>query len=168
MFVLKLKHSKCHPLTQQVYFWKAILWKYLKACREELVLPCSFQPRLQWKRFRNNLNFLPSAFKDITYKYRGIPLLLKRKYVPTYWRESQGLPWRLSKESACQCGRPRFDPWSGKIPWRRKWQPTPVFLPMRSRRVGHDLVTEQQQQKDSHNLLIGKQAIKCIQFNPFL
>ena len=28
-----------------------------------------------------------------------------------------------------QCRRPRFDPWVGKIPWRRKWQPTPVFLP---------------------------------------
>ena len=28
-----------------------------------------------------------------------------------------------------QCGRPGFDPWVGKIPWRRKWQPTPVFLP---------------------------------------
>ena len=22
-----------------------------------------------------------------------------------------------------------FDPWVGKIPWRRAWQPTPVFLP---------------------------------------
>ena len=22
-----------------------------------------------------------------------------------------------------------FDPWVGKIPWRRKWQSTPVFLP---------------------------------------
>ena len=28
-----------------------------------------------------------------------------------------------------QCGRPGFDPWVRKIPWRRKWQPTPVFLP---------------------------------------
>ena len=28
-----------------------------------------------------------------------------------------------------QCGRPGFDPWVEKIPWRRKWQPTPVFLP---------------------------------------
>ena len=27
------------------------------------------------------------------------------------------------KESACQCRRCRFDPWVGKIPWRRKWQP---------------------------------------------
>ena len=28
-----------------------------------------------------------------------------------------------------RCQRHRFDPWVGKIPWRRKWQPTPVFLP---------------------------------------
>ena len=28
-----------------------------------------------------------------------------------------------------QCKRPRFDPWVGKIPWRRERQPTPVFLP---------------------------------------
>ena len=36
------------------------------------------------------------------------------------------------KASACiclQCGTPGFDPWLGKIPWRRKWQPTPIFLP---------------------------------------
>ena len=25
--------------------------------------------------------------------------------------------------------RHRFNPWVGKIPWRRKWQPAPVFLP---------------------------------------
>ena len=31
-----------------------------------------------------------------------------------------------------QCRRPGFDPWFGKIPWRRKWQPTPVFLPGKS------------------------------------
>ena len=38
----------------------------------------------------------------------------------------------VGKESACQCRRPRFDPWVGKIPWRRAWQPTPVFLPAES------------------------------------
>ena len=33
-------------------------------------------------------------------------------------------------KSVClQCGRPGFNPWVGKIPWRRKWQPIPVFLP---------------------------------------
>ena len=36
------------------------------------------------------------------------------------------------KEPAYQCRRRkkyRFDPWVRKIPWRRAWQPTPVFLP---------------------------------------
>ena len=32
------------------------------------------------------------------------------------------------KESTCNRRR-AFDPWVGKIPWRREWQPTPVFLP---------------------------------------
>ena len=31
-----------------------------------------------------------------------------------------------------QCRRPGFHPWVGKIPWRRKWQPTPVILPGKS------------------------------------
>ena len=37
--------------------------------------------------------------------------------------------WLSSKESTCQCRRHKFDPWVGNIPWRRKWQLTPVFLP---------------------------------------
>ena len=36
------------------------------------------------------------------------------------------------EESACQGRRGGFDPWVGKIPWRRKRQPTPVFLPGKS------------------------------------
>ena len=41
------------------------------------------------------------------------------------------------KESTCQCKRHKgcgFDPWVGKIPWRRAWQPAPVFLPEESHR----------------------------------
>ena len=36
------------------------------------------------------------------------------------------------KEPICQCRRherPGFNPWVEKIPWKRAWQPTPVFLP---------------------------------------
>ena len=41
-----------------------------------------------------------------------------------------GLPWWLRPSRIhLQCSRPGFDPWVGKIPWRREWQPTPVFLP---------------------------------------
>ena len=49
-----------------------------------------------------------------------------------------GFPrWRSGKEFSCQCRRCRrhwFDPWVGKIPCQRKWQPTPVFLPGKSSR----------------------------------
>ena len=55
-----------------------------------------------------------------------------------------------------QCWRPGFDPWDGKIPWRRAWQSTPVFLPgespwtkdpggiqsMGSQRVRHNWATK--------------------------
>ena len=61
----------------------------------------------------------------------------------------------LCKEPACQGRRPKrhgFNRWVGKISWRRTWQPTPLFLPGKSRgqrslagyslwgreRVGHD------------------------------
>ena len=40
------------------------------------------------------------------------------------------VPGGSDDKSVClQHGRPRFDPWVRKIPWRRKWQPAPVFLP---------------------------------------
>ena len=69
----------------------------------------------------------------------------------------------VGKESACyprdclQCRRPGFDPGVRKTPWRRKWLPTPVFLPgesqgqrscglqsMEMQRVRHNLVTKPQ------------------------
>ena len=43
---------------------------------------------------------------------------------------SGGLPWWLGWYRICpQCRRPKFDPWFGKIPWRREWLPTSVILP---------------------------------------
>ena len=43
------------------------------------------------------------------------------------YSQSLGFPGgSVGKESACNA---RFDPWIGKIPWSRKWQPTPVLLP---------------------------------------
>ena len=42
----------------------------------------------------------------------------------------QRFPWWLRWSRIClQCGRPGFNPWVGKIPWRRKWQAILVFWP---------------------------------------
>ena len=62
----------------------------------------------------------------------------------------------VGKESTCNAGDSGLDPWVGKIPWKRAWQPIPVFLPgespwteesggmqsMGSQRVGHDWATK--------------------------
>ena len=40
--------------------------------------------------------------------------------------------WLSGKEPACQCRRCGFDPWVEYFPWRKKWLPTPVFLPGKS------------------------------------
>ena len=45
-------------------------------------------------------------------------------------KKKWGLSWWLSgEESTCDAGDAEFDPWIRKILWRRKWQPTPVYLP---------------------------------------
>ena len=65
-----------------------------------------------------------------------------------------------------QCGKCGFNPWVRKILWRRKWQPTPTFLPKKShgqrslagyspwghKRVTYDLVTKQQYTKSTRKV----------------
>ena len=58
-------------------------------------------------------------------------------YVDTYmyiYTHIHGLPlWLNGRESSSQCRRRRrLSPWVRKIPWKRKWQPSPVFLPGKS------------------------------------
>ena len=62
------------------------------------------------------------------------PVLLKctLSLIGILWQNHGLSRWLRGEKSACQrrsCGRCRFDPQVRKIPWRRKWQPTPVFLP---------------------------------------
>ena len=55
------------------------------------------------------------------------------------------------KESTCQCRRHGFNPWVGKIPWSRKWQPIPVFLPENpmDRRVWWSTVQQGHKESDT-------------------
>ena len=79
----------------------------------------------------------------------------------------------MVKESACQCRRPGFHLWVGKIPWRRKSQRTPAFFPgkshglkepsrlqsMGSQRVRHDLATKQQKMSYFTKIFLTRFAI---------
>ena len=89
-------------------------------------------------------------------------LLIKEKRIS---QVKDGLPWWFRQSRIClQCRRPGFDPWVGKIPWRRAWQPTLVFLPGESpwteepgslqsmglQRVGHDWATKHKLRSLAH------------------
>jgi len=107
--------------------------------------------------WNNNLNLFNSYFIRLS---KNLIQLSHFHFIPDkYWYNLIiGLPqWLCSKESACNAGD--MDS-VRKIPWRRKWQPTPVLLPGKSDGqrnlvgcspwghrvgVGHNLVTEQQQ-----------------------
>ena len=71
------------------------------------------------------LRVSPFSYKDRVLLDYGPPIWLHLTFITSL----KELPWWLRWwRIHLQCGRPEFDPCIGKIPWRRAWQPTPVFL----------------------------------------
>ena len=76
--------------------------------------------------------FLPSLLAQILpppESFPGLDLLSHLWTQPVCPFFRMGL---VKKKPACQYRINGFDPWIWKIPWRRKWQPTPIFLPGKS------------------------------------
>ena len=48
------------------------------------------------------------------------------QFLAHWWRPGGSV---VKKKYACQCRKAGLNSWVGKIPWRRAWQPTAVFLP---------------------------------------
>ena len=81
---------------------------------------------------------------------------LSTQHIMLRWDRGKVLVGKNPPPSAGDIKRCRFDPWVGKIPWRRVWQPIPEFLPGKShgqdgqagycpwggKRAGHDLTTK--------------------------
>ena len=101
--------------------------------------------------------FNPFTFKLIINIYDSITAFLIVLDLFSVGRDFLGLPWWLRwLRIHLKLRRPTFDPWVGKIPWRRAWQPTPVFWPGESpwtekpgglqsmglQRAGQDWVTQ--------------------------
>ena len=68
--------------------------------------------------------FCNSDYKSHLYAYMTLCFLDLPQFFSLYLKKIKG--WVCYH---LQCGRLGFDPWVGKIPWKGKWQPTPVFLP---------------------------------------
>ena len=94
----------------------------------------SFISQLQFSQLRNYYNNITGLFSELNQLYLAeylaranwqILAVVISNSICIEWA-SQGA--QLVK-NLLQCRRLWFDPWFGKIPWRRAWQPTPVFLP---------------------------------------
>ena len=103
--------------------------------------------------------------RAIDYRKKTLELLI---YIPFIIHRRLPM-WLSGKESACSAEDKWVPSLGQEIPWEKKWQPTPVFLPGEShgqrslvgynpqgcKRVGHNLATKQQQQLCTWLLALG-------------
>ena len=83
---------------------------YLSSCKSH-----NWFAEERWEVMNGLIQYIPMLERDVC-------------LLTILWKVSTifGHPWWLrGKESVCQCRRLGFNPWVRKIPWRRKWQPTP-------------------------------------------
>ena len=88
--------------------------------------PVSFYYTLTSMTFISNNSALTQKFrKELENTQTLVPVILHIYHFIHIYRASQV----AQSVKNLQRWRPGFDPWVGKIPWRRAWQPTPVLLP---------------------------------------
>ena len=105
------------------------------------------------QKWQDLLIFLERDFPKFRFTGESVLVRITLVLLLPWW-----LSWKRIPLQCRKCKRCRYNPWVGKIPWRRKWQLTPIFLPGKShgqgnlagsspwghKRVAHDLATKQQ------------------------
>ena len=118
--------QKSHPVSSQVYFSKSYsIYIYSFDVFESecsILLLCYHDYSISHYFFKQAFClFLPLFFWNSN----------NLQVISFFWYpiDHMGLPWWLRWwKFHLQCRTSGFDPWVGMIPWRREWQPTPVFL----------------------------------------
>ena len=136
LYILAIVNSAAINIRVQISFQISILFLLVKPKRAGLL---------------DHMVLLALAFWGTSILF---PLVAASIYVPT--TIAQTFPFLHILTKRMQCRRHRFDLWSGKVPWRRKWPLTPIFLSekcpwteetsglqsMGLQRIGHSLATE--------------------------
>ena len=118
---LLLKGSSCLHLISSLFHFPGLFYFKFPNIHQRLILSCNktsqpclllYQLSVAEQQYYQKL----SSLKQYTLI---ISLSIGQEQLGPVCHE--GLPWWLSgKESACECRRSGFDPWVGKIPWRRE------------------------------------------------
>ena len=112
------------------------MWEKRKSCFQSTPFP-SFAPLVISQDLPSHKPPIRLISQPLNSILTSLPLFISSSPAPSGWpmyvritmliRDEYSwswLPWQIgSKESTCYCRRCRFDPWVGKIPWTRKWQP---------------------------------------------
>ena len=158
----RLRYQEAHlfqiprPSHLGVNYHDTIIWNFLRQIVSRVTNPerCSKTGILLSNIFRKQWILYSSLHWYLWNSILKISVFTIVKFIET---EGASLCGSVVKNLPANAGRPRFNPWV-RMPWRRKWQPTLVFLPGKShaqtslwgyspwgcRRVGHDLATKQQ------------------------
>ena len=118
------------------------------------------------RRHHKRGNQTQCAFCWMKVLLKGLKLTKSLDLITDLQKMQRGVPCGSEVESACRCRGRGFNPWIRKIPWRRKWQFIPEFLPGKShgqrslagyrpcgrKRFGHDLVSNNM--LDNNNVLV--------------
>ena len=116
---LQMRRLQCGDAEQPAKFLQQVSGRSMAGPQAAGLQACSYQ----WRQ--------PAALQNAESHVPTLPILSHSHEVCL--RHSYGLCWWFSgKESTYQCRTYRFNPWVRKIPWRRKWQPTPALLPGKS------------------------------------
>ena len=119
-----------------------------------------YQIRGDWTTVKMNKNNSGNCLRFLTQTLEQRDETWLESYLRSHTKRER-LPWWLrQKRILLQWRRLGFDLWVGKIPWRREWRPTPVFLPgefhgqrsMGSQRVRHDWANNTHTYTHTHTL----------------
>ena len=137
-----IKHSSKEGLPWWLRQWGICLhWRWLRFIPGVRKIPWrrNWQPTpVFWpgesQGQRSLAGYNPWSPKESDVTERLAPCSMKNIFelIIRYWYGSGLLWWLSNKESACQGMRLGLHLRVRKIPWRRNWQPTPVFLPGKS------------------------------------
>ena len=126
-FTLILDSRKLDPTTGFAIFWENILF-----CLEFTFLNCKM--RIAVSSLLTLWDFYDEPVRFVLESHVQAIECFKLNLCPTDFQIMQNIyvllgDWLRWQRIRLQCRRPGFDPWVGKTPWRRAWQPTLVFLP---------------------------------------
>ena len=144
--------------------------KLHKVCAFSLFCWC--KPFLRWcKMWFSELilsSLFPSSPATVSQEHPLTPLC-------GFTHSSEFARWHSDQEPSCQCTRCKrgslFDPWVRKIPWRRKWKPTPSFLPRefhgQRSLVGYSPWGCKESDVTEHTYTVGRYSVreKCLKGN---